>query len=568
MRLVFLFSFMLLLLFSCANQENNGTNEQAAEGLPPLAQSVEEDALGTVNITVTGSKAGIAAFKRGLLLLHSFEYDDARTAFQEAQAADSTMVMAYWGEAMTHNHPLWRQQEIEDALTVLNRLAPTKAERLALAATPLERDFLSALEQLYAPEGTKQERDQAYSSYLAKMKAKYPDQQEVAAFYALSVLGAVPVGRDEAAYEKAARIAQGVTAENPNHPGALHYLIHAYDDPSHAPKAVPAANSYSRVAPAAAHALHMPSHIYVSMGMWEDVVSSNIASWDASVARMERKELDDNTRSYHALHWLMYGLTQQGRYNEAKKIMGDLKKYTATEPNRPARSYMVTMLANYLVETEDWDNGAVWSMSADREDLNILTRGIYHFAEGWRAYKQKDQEALATTIQAMADERKDAANQVTASGVPMCSAAGSNRSLPNQLDIDQARVMALELEAMQAQLQGDLIKTEKLLTEATGLEQKLSYAYGPPRIVMPSYELYGRWLLEQGRPTEAMQQFEYALAKGPGRLHALAGAWQAAEATKNQSRADELAELLRENIQGGDTEVKARFMPNNLLSAI
>ena len=205
--------------------------------------------------------------------------------------------------------------------------------------------------------------------------------------------------------------------------------------------------------------------------------------------------------------------------------------------------------------------------SADREDLNILTRAIYHFATGWRAYLENDQTALAQTIDEMAQERKDASNQVTASGAPMCSAAGSNRSLPNQLDIDQSRVMALELEAMQAQMQGDLIVTEQLLQEATTLEQKLSYAYGPPRIVLPSYELYGRWLLQQGRPTEAMQQFEYALAKGPGRLHALAGAWQAAEATKNQSRADELAELLRNNIQKGDPEVKARFMPNNLLSA-
>ncbi len=524
MRYAICFIGLLLLFTACLQPENKDSVEGVSESLPAIEESVGEDALGTVNIEVTGSAEGIAAFERGLLLLHSFEYDDARTAFQEAQMADSTMVMAYWGEAMTHNHPLWRQQEIEDAVAVLNRLAPTKQGRLALAQTPLERDFMTALEQLYAPEGTKQERDLAYSNYLAKMKKKYPQQQEVAAFYALSVLGAVAVGRDAAAYEKAARIAQGVTAENPSHPGALHYLIHAYDDPSHAPKAVPAANSYSRVAPAAAHALHMPSHIYVSMGMWDDVVKSNIASWDASVARMERKELDDNARSYHALHWLMYGLSQQGRYNEAKKIINDLKEYTATEPNRAARSYMVTMLANYLVETDDWNNEAVWSLSADREDLNILTRAIYHFIEGWRAFEQNDQEALMTTIQIMADERKDAANQVTASGAPMCSTAGANRSLPNQLDIDQARVMALELEAMHAQLQGDLVETEKRVAEATILEQKLSYAYGPPRIVMPSYELFGRWLLEQGRPTEAMQQFEYALAKGPGRLHALAGA--------------------------------------------
>lgn len=566
MRISFLSVLILLLCFSCRNKENN----QVAEGLTPIEQPSDEndDALGTVNIKVTGTKEAQEAFERGLLLLHSFEYEDARVAFQEAQEADSTMVMAYWGEAMTHNHPLWRQQEIEDARTVLNRLAASADERRDLAQTPLERDFLTAVEKLYAEEGTKQERDQAYSEYLGKMKKKYPEQQEVAAFYALSVLGAVPVGRDTEAYEKAARVAQGVMAENPSHPGALHYLIHAYDDPSHAAKAIPAADSYSKVAPAAAHALHMPSHIYVSMGMWEDVIQSNIASWDASVERMERKELDDNARSYHALHWLMYGLTQQGRYTEAEQIMKDFKSYTAEEPNKAARSYMVAIRANYLVETNDWDNVAVLSIDADREDLNILVRAVYHFTNGWKAYQDGDTEALAAIIGTMAEERKNAANQVTASGAPMCSAAGSNRSLPNQLDIDQSRVMALELEAMAAQLQGDLSQAERHLLAATQLEKELSYAYGPPRIVLPSYELYGRWLLEQGRPTEAMQQFEYALAKGPGRLHALAGAWQAAEATSNQSRADELAEQLRNNISKGDAEVKEQYMPTNLLSAL
>lgn len=565
MRIHLLSILVILLCFACRNKEN----QEVVEGLDPIEQpSEDDDALGTVNIQVAGTPAAQAAFERGLLLLHSFEYEDARVAFQEAQQEDTTMVMAYWGEAMTHNHPLWRQQEIEDARAVLARLAPTAAERRELAQSPLERDFIAAVDRLFAEEGTKQERDQAYSEYLAKMKKKYPEQQEVAAFYALSVLGAVPVGRDAEAYEKAARIAQGVMAENPSHPGALHYLIHAYDDPSHAAKAIPAANSYSKVAPAAAHALHMPSHIYVSMGMWEDVIQSNIASWDASVERMKRKELDDNARSYHALHWLMYGLTQQGRYEEAQQIMKDFKTYTAEEPNKAARSYMITIQANYLVETGDWDNEEVLSISADRDDLNILSRAIHHFVEGWQAYLDEDQTALAAVIQTMADERKDASNQVTASGAPMCSAAGSNRSLPNQLDIDQARVMALELEAMQAQLQGELSVAEEHLREATELEQKLSYAYGPPRIVLPSYELFGRWLLEQGRPTEALQQFEYALAKGPGRLQALAGAWQAAEATNDQARADELAEQLRTNISKGDAVVKERFMPTNLLSSL
>jgi tetratricopeptide (TPR) repeat protein len=504
----------------------------------------------------------------GLLLLHSFEYEDARTAFQRAQAADSTMLMAYWGEAMTHNHPLWRQQEIEEGQAALAKLAPTTAERLALAKTSLERDFLAAVELLYQEKGTKQERDQQYANRLSKMQKKYPEQQEVAAFYALSLLGAVPLGRDDEAYEKAARVAQGVMAENPQHPGALHYIIHAYDDPAHAAKAIPAANTYARVAPSAAHALHMPSHIYVSMGMWEEVIQSNIASWQASVQRMKKKKMDNNARSYHALHWRLYALTQQGRYAEASEMIEELKRYTAEEPNRGTRSYMVTIPANYLVETNDWKNETVWLIDPEREDLNILNRAIRQFTEGVRAYRNKDEDALAAMLQQMARERKDASNRVTASGAPMCSTAGSNRSLPNQLDIDQSQVLALELEAMQAQLKGNLIEAERLLVAATELEQSITYSYGPPRIVQPSYELYGRWLLEQGRPTEALVQFDYALAKGPGRLHALAGALQAAEAVRDTERATALYQELRINLAKADQEVRARYLSEEMLSAI
>ncbi|MGH1433771.1 MAG: hypothetical protein ACRBG0_04840 [Lewinella sp.] len=562
MRILIILLCVTFSSYSCANSPQN----EEAEALAPAPTDGVQ--LGEVNLPVTGNAAAQGAFKKGLLLLHSFEYEDARAAFQEAQAADSTMVMAYWGEAMTHNHPLWRQLAAEEGQAALAKLAPNTKDRLVLAATPLERDFMAAVELLYQEEGTKQERDQQYANQLAKMKKKYPDQLEVAAFYALSLLGAVPVGRDEEAYEQAARIAQGVMAENPQHPGALHYLIHAYDDPAHAAKAIPAANSYSKVAPSAAHALHMPSHIYVSMGMWEEVIQSNIASWKASVDRMKDKELDDNARSYHAFHWRLYGLTQQGRYEEAGRQMTEFKRYTSTEPNGPARSYMASVTANYLVETNDWSNEEVQSINPDLEDMNILVRAIRHFTTGWRAYLAKDQEALATTLTAMAKERKDASNQVTASGAPMCSAAGSSRALPNQLDIDQAYVLALELEAMQAQLEGDLTETERLLKAAVELEQATSYSYGPPRIVQPSYELYGRWLLEQGRPTEALVQFDYALAKGPGRLHALAGALQAAEATRNTTRAKALYEELKSNLEKADQAVRLRYLSEEMLSSI
>ena len=168
------------------------------------------DQLGTLHLSVTCSDAALPHFEKGLKLLHNFEYDDAADAFIEAQKIDSTCALAYWGEAMTYNHPLWRQQDFEEGQAALAKLADTPEARAALAATELERDLLQGMEIMYGPTGTKSERDSLYSAHLGSLYKKYPDNHEIAAFYALSILGAVPVGRDVSAYEKGAKVAQGI----------------------------------------------------------------------------------------------------------------------------------------------------------------------------------------------------------------------------------------------------------------------------------------------------------------------------------------------------------------------
>ena len=283
----------------------------------------KDSTLGVISINVTGADEAQPSFENGLLLLHSFEYEDAREAFIEAQTIDSSFAMAYWGEAMSYNHSLWQRQEREDAILAMEKLAPARESRAALLQTDFERDLFEALEILYG-EGTKYDRDVAYSNFMEHLAHKYPDNHEVSALYAVSLLGSSRNGRDEKLYNKTAQIAQGIIKENPHHPGALHYLIHSYDDPEHAHLAEIAADRYSKVAPDAAHALHMPSHIYIALGKWNAVVKSNIASWNAGVKRMKVKQLDNDARSYHALNWLQYGLLQRGEYALAEKL---LKKY-------------------------------------------------------------------------------------------------------------------------------------------------------------------------------------------------------------------------------------------------
>ncbi len=527
-----LFFLLLLLIVACRQKATETT-------------AADEAHLGEVRLEVTGAEEAKPHFKEGLLLLHSFEYADARTAFKKAQELDSDFAMAYWGEAMTYNRSLWRSQDTEDALAALGELAATQTERRAKAGSELERDFLQAVEILFGGEGDKFERDKAYSEHMAKLYKKYPDNHEAAAFYALSLLGSVSVGRDDDIYGQGAKIAQGILQENPNHPGALHYLIHSYDDPVHAHLAKLAADSYSKVAPDAAHALHMPSHIYVALGMWDEVVASNIASYEASVKRMQRMELDNDGRSYHAFAWLLYGYLQQEQYDRARQIMLDMEKYAGEKPSRGARSYMTEMKGSYLVETGRWDDPLA-EIEVNLNSLNIVNRAIYAFIDGMKAYQNKDSESLNKIIEGLQEEIRGASQLVSAEGVPMCSSAGSSRNLPNQLDIDQAQVMVFELQALNAWLSGDPKTTDIWFQKATELESNSSYAYGPPIIVYPSYELYGEWLLEQGRAAEAKEQFEKALKKGPKRAKALRGQLAAAKQLKDDQMAAESQAALDE----------------------
>ena len=523
-----------LLLQNCQSE--------SAQQEPTVSE--EDNHLGIAHLEVTGSEEAMPHFQEGLLLLHSFEYADASEAFLKAQEIDPDFLMAYWGEAMTNNRGLWRSQDYEDGQEVLAKVGANTEERLSKATTEMEKDLFEGVEILFG-EGTKYERDKAYADHMGKLYKKYPKHQEVAAFYALSLLGSVPVGRDDEIYEQSAAIAQSILNENPSHPGALHYLIHSYDDPNHAIKAIKAADNYAKVAPDAAHALHMPSHIYVAMGMWDEVVRSNIDSYQASLNRMERKGLDNDGRSYHAFHWLLYGYLQQEKWDMAHKMMEEMIQYTNETPSGGARAYLIRMKGNYLVETDDW-LGDMSGIEIDKDGLNISMQALNDFIDGVIAYKNGDKKTLRTIMDNMDRDRDNAAVILSEEGVPMCNVGGSSRSVPNQLDIDQAQVVAHELSALMAMLDNNDETAEKYLKKATELESSISYAYGPPAIILPSFEMYGDWLLEKDRPEEALAQFEYALKRGPKRIIALKGKRQAAEALGKKEVIAEIDGILQE----------------------
>jgi tetratricopeptide (TPR) repeat protein len=427
--------------------------------------------------------------------------------------------MAYWGEAMTHNHPLWREQNKVAADSILALLAPTEADRIARAGSEIEQDVMLALHILYG-EGSKTSRDSNYAMFMGDIYEKYPGNNEVATFYGLALLGSVPVGRDVATYEHAAEIAKEVLERNPEHPGALHYLIHAYDDPDHAQHALHAADMYAQVAPDAGHALHMPSHIYLASGLWEKVVNSNEAAWAASVNRVKSKGLDNDDLNYHALHWLQYGYLQQNRNEDARRLIDSMQAFYNVLPSRRARGHLAYLKTTYLVESGDY-LGPATHVKIETDGLNIVTRAMSTFVNGMRYYQNGDITNLDSCIVTLTAEILRDEEQMSGGNVRMCSSVSLESA--NQLDIQQAQVMLYELQGMHSWLKNDTTNAGKLLEQAAVLESSISYAYGPPTIVKPAPELYGEWLLQLDRRTEALAQFERTLGMQPNRFLAMEG---------------------------------------------
>ncbi|WMI67683.1 lipopolysaccharide assembly protein LapB [Mangrovimonas sp. YM274] len=491
----FCFLLLALILFNCKEQ------------VP------KESVLGSVEFTVHGDEQAKPYFEKGLLLLHSFEYVDAREAFKKAQELDPNLAMAYWGEAMTYNHSLWSEQDFEEANAVIAELK--QMEHLD-ELSEIEQDFIEAVEILYTPKTSKNERDVKYRDFMGSLYEKYPGNNEVASFYALSQLGSVVGARNDSIFGQGAVIAKQVLEDNPKHPGALHYLIHSYDDPYHAHLALDAANSYSKVAPDASHALHMPSHIYVALGMWDEVVSSNVASYGASITRKNAKELDNDARGYHSYHWLEYGYLQMDSINKARDMVWDMQKYTNELPSKRARTHMVFLKGTYLCETDDWDN-AIVEIPIDVSGLRISIKAMNQFLDGYKAFYDKQPQQLDSLIVDLEEKIQKESLLVDnlSQGAAFC--ASVTRETPTQRSIDGSTVILTQLKALQAWLNEDVEKTETFLKASVAAQEAMSYSYGPPSIQKPTHELYAEWLVAQKRYEEALQQYELALERGPKR---------------------------------------------------
>ena len=531
--LYFSLSVLFLLTYSCTVQ-----NEQETDNADAV--------LGQLGGGFTLDPAVQDKFDEGLLLLHNFEYDDALKSFEAATAIDSTEIMSLWGEAMCHYKALWRLQNTDNGKAVLARLGDSKEARMAAIEDELEKDMWEIVEIMYGA-GDFETRNMLIKSHLSALHRKYPDHQEIAAFYALSLVWATEhYGDGSDDLRLAASIADKIIAVNPLHPGALHYKIHALDGPVSAKDALDAADAYAEVAADAAHALHMPSHIYLALGQWDGVVSSNDRSYKASVKRMEDLELSDGARGYHSLAWWHYGLLQQGRYDEAEVLLNEMLTYVPNDPTKGARTYLLGMQSSHVAERGKVDEQTPIDLDVEVNDLNIISKAARSFLRAQFAFTNKDSAVLDEEADWLSSKIYMDSLNIQDSGIAMC-AAGNSRYAASPNSIKMAQVVLYQIEGFKALLDNDTDLFEAKMQKATALEDDTDFPTGPPKITKPSYEQYGEWLLTVDRFEDAQVQFENALVRMPrraksleGKVAALQGLEQADKALKVQDELDEI----------------------------
>lgn len=498
--------------------------------------------LGTVNFPTSGTPEAQQHFLRGVAALHSFWYEEALEEFQAATKLDPDFMMGYWGEAMTYNHPLWAQQDTEAGRKAVAKIkdSPKLSER--------ERGFLEAVKLLYG-EGDKLARDKAYSAAMEKLYKATPEDQEVASFYSLSILGTVrPGDKGFSRQNLAGRVAQGVFKKNPDHPGAAHYIIHAFDDPQHAIIALVAARRYSEIAPAAHHARHMPSHIFLQLGMWPEAASSNESAWAASDDWVKRKSLPLGRRDYHSLHWLLYVYLQEGRQKEAEGLL-EVMRQSIRDVGGEAklgRPVYADMAAAFIVETGRWDLAeklfAAPPPAAQEKGGGATMGTMSHCAPG-TAYAPAASSNLPSRRSvltayvkglsaAMAGRTQIEGSVSELRGLRQRLAAGGETYRAGEVEIMEIEVTAAGLAA-----KGSYDEAVAQMRKATALEEEMSPPSGPPDLIKPSHELLGEILLRAGRPVEAAEEFKTSLLRQPNRARSLLGSARAARDMKSPEAA-------------------------------
>jgi hypothetical protein len=477
-----------------------------------MAQS-DDNKLGTVNFETSCKPEAQQLFNRGMLYQHSFWYRASQHVFEDALKADPECGIAYWGIALSL---LWNPHTSPPAKNLAEGAATIAKGKSIGAKTQRERDYLDALGVMYADYEKVDHRTrlQAYAKAMEELAQRYPGDDEAQIHYALALnTSASPADKTYANQLKGAAILEPIAIRQPEHPGVSHYLIHLYDYPPIAEKGLNAARRYAKIAPAAAHAQHMPSHIFTRVGYWTESIASNVEA--ARVA----KDAGDLHDQLHAMDYLVYAYLQLGQDEKAKATIDEMMTVTGlTGAYLPGPYALAVSPARYVVERGDWKAAA---------DLEVRpsplphVQAITHFSRALGAARSGNPEAAKADIAKLAelrDKLRDAKDAYWS----------------EQVDIERQVATAWVLYA-----EGKPDYALTAMSAAADAEDKTEKHPVTPGVPKPARELYGVMLLESGRAGDALTEFDATLKKEPNRLGAYAGAAMAAEKSGESAKAQE-----------------------------
>jgi tetratricopeptide (TPR) repeat protein len=504
----------------------------------PHSSSGSEEGFGRVHMEVSCTSAIAVDFDRALALLHNFWYARALERFNHVIKKDPECAMAYWGAAMTYNHPFWDPPSQTDEAAAWSLVQKGLS---AKEASPREKLYLAAVAVLYkdAGAGSKSARDQNYRDAMATTYAQYPDD-ETALFYGLSILGAIPEGShgfDQ--QEKAAKLFEAVYARHPDHPGALHYLIHAYDDPVHAQQALKAARAYAHAAAAVPHALHMPSHIFTRLGDWDESAATNLRAWEVSDADVKKAAESGAYRDYHSLNYLEYAYIQLGRFHDAQHTVDIVAAQYAALPDKKTGPDTPELQSRHV-------RGRTIYAVPDRVVygyFDMLTRLVVEAGRWEEAAKipvlvpSRDFVAVTLQWQAKAAAARKDVGTANAAAAKLASLSEEPGQHPFAKLI--ITLQAKEAEAFAAEAANDADRAIAKLKEAVEIEDSIDDLSQPPYPVIPATEMAGDLLLDFNRPAEAVPYFQKTLQRTPNRPKAIFGLARAAQAIGDKPTATE-----------------------------
>jgi tetratricopeptide (TPR) repeat protein len=483
-------------------------------GLVLFAQPTlgQEGTYGAVDFPVSCASEAQASFDTGLALLHHMMYEQAAAHFETAAEADDACAMAHWGVAMTQLRPLWAPPT--EAEFRRGRSAIEKARALE-AETERERAYVDALATYYtaAEVGTHRKGVRAWETAQRELHDAHVDDVDAAAFWALAHLATAPSDDSTYAHQKrAGAVLEARLDAAPRHPGLFHYLIHAYDNPVLSENAVDVARAYDKLAPDVPHALHMPSHIFVRLGVWPDVIEWNRRS--ADVALRQSPEAYTSLHHAHALDYMIYAYLQRGQDQQARAALNELLAVETYQPHPAAAYGIAAAQARYALERRQWDEAAAlplgvpdtfpWEDFPEHEAITYWARGLGAVRSGDLSTAQ----AVVDTLEAIHERTLEKREEYWA------------------LHVEARRTT---VQAWIAQAEGNVDRALTLMRTAADLEDSVDKHPITPSAVLPARELLGDLLMAAGRPDEALAAYRTALNVSPNRFNSLYGAGRAAE---------------------------------------